>query len=227
MTRMLCSCLFWIFASTFLVNAEHVIVCGGPALKKWESYRIQEDQHDRWWANFVRASTIKMDLLRKEHGEKASLVWLVYRSGYTLRGQEDGNPYTVWIEGQAKKRKAKLIWFDTSGEFIKSMNSLPRRSVKSFDYFGHSNKNAFLFEYGGEVLGVSTCFFHQRDIRSIQRSIFAKHAECKSWGCHTGASMSAVWKKHINQPLEGAIGKTLYTVVGEGKLPLGFGGWAR
>ena len=46
-------------------HAEHVIVTGGPALRKWENYRTSKDQHDRWWANFVRASTLRMAEVRK------------------------------------------------------------------------------------------------------------------------------------------------------------------
>ena len=40
--------------------AEHVIVSGGPSLKRWERYRVPEDQHDRWWANFIRGGTLRI-----------------------------------------------------------------------------------------------------------------------------------------------------------------------
>ena len=33
-------------------------------------FRAQpQDQHDRWWANFVRASTLRMVEIRKAYGE--------------------------------------------------------------------------------------------------------------------------------------------------------------
>lgn len=209
------------------VSAEHVIVCGGPALRKWENYRVKDDQHDRWWANFVRASTLRMAEVRLAYGKQAPLVWLVYKPGYVARGREDGKPYTEWIGMQASKRNATLIWFNSTGDYIAKINSRPRGSVVTYDYFGHSNKYAFMFEYGSDIMAVSTAWLHERDIPRLKSSIFAKNAYCKSWGCHTGQSMSGVWKKHIGIPLEGANGKTLYTMVGRGQMPKGFGGWVR
>jgi len=47
---------------------EHVILCGGPALLKFEKLRISVDRHDRFWGNFVRASTIRIDEIRKVYG---------------------------------------------------------------------------------------------------------------------------------------------------------------
>ena len=44
---------------------EHVILCGGPTLLRWENLRVKNDRHDRWWANFIRASTIRIDELRR------------------------------------------------------------------------------------------------------------------------------------------------------------------
>ncbi len=210
-----------------LASAEHVIVCGGPALRKWENYRVPDDQHDRWWANFVRASTLRMAEIRTEHGKEAPLVWLVYKPGYEARGKEDGKPYTTWITEQATKRNATLIWFHSSGDYISKINSRQRGSVLTYDYFGHSNKYAFMFDYGSDIMAASTAWLHERDIPRLKSSIFAKSAHCKSWGCHTGESMSNVWKRHLGTPLEGARGKTLYTMVGQGKMPVGYGGWTR
>jgi hypothetical protein len=208
-------------------KAEHVIVCGGPALRKWEDYRIKDDQHDRWWGNFVRASTLRMAEIRLAYGKEAPLVWLVYRPGFEARGREDGKPYTKWIAEQAAKRKATLIWFNSGGDYINKINSRPRGSVQTFDYFGHSNKYAFMFDYGSEIMAVSNAWLHERDIPRLKSSIFARNAHCKSWGCHTGQSMSKVWKNHLGIPLEGANGKTLYTMVGHGQMPIGYGGWVR
>jgi len=208
-------------------QAEHVIVCGGPALRKWENYRVPDDQHDRWWANFVRASTLRMVEIRLAYGKQAPLVWLVYKPGYTARGREDGKPYTKWIAEQAAKRNATLIWFYSTGDYISKINSRPRGSVVTYDYFGHSNKYAFMFDYGSEIMAVSIAWLHERDIPRLKSSIFAKSAYCKSWGCHTGSSMSAVWKRHLGLPLEGARGKTTYVMVGRGEMPTGYGGWTR
>jgi hypothetical protein len=227
MPRVLKPLIFILFLLAQAAQAEHVIVAGGPALRKWEDLRVPDDRHDRWWANFIRASTLRMAEIRVAYGSDAKLVWLVHRNGYVTRGREDGKPYVDWIQMQADKRRCTLIWFNTTGEFIQQMNARPRGSIQTFDFFGHSNKYAFMFDYGNDIMAASTSWFHERDIPRIRSSIFARDAYCKSWGCHTGDSMSAVWKRHIGIPLEGARGKTLYTMVGRGEMPKGFGGWVR
>ena len=219
-------------ALTFLLltswsHAEHVIVTGGPAMRKWENFRVKDDQHDRWWANFVRASTLRMAEVRKAYGADAPLVWMVYQPSYQSRAREDGQPYTAWIAEQAAKRRASLVWFSGSGEFIQKLNSRPRGSVETFDFFGHSNRHAFMFDYSSEIIGVSTAWLHEKDLPRLKSSIFSRAAYCKSWGCHTGESMSKVWKSTLGITLEGANGPTSYVPVGQGILPVVQGRWIR
>ena len=199
---------------------------GGPALRRWEDLRIDRDQHDRWWANFVRASTLRMVEIRKAYGENAPLVWIVYRPAYQTRGKADSKPYTTWITDLARKRNATLIWVDSTSSIISSLNNRPRGSVETFDYFGHSNRHCFMLDYGNDIMGASTAWLHERDLSKIRSSIFHKGSYCKSWGCHTAESMSSVWKNTLGVKLEGAKGPTDYTVVGQGKLPTGKG-WVR
>ena len=209
------------------LRADHVIVAGGPALRKWEDLRIKEDQHDRWWANFIRASTLRMAEIRKACGSNAPLVWIIYRPSYQARSREDGKPYTTWISEVAAERRATLIWFHDSASFIRAMNSRPKASIETFDFFGHSNRHAFMFEYGADIMAASTAWLHERDLSKIKSSVFAHNAYCKSWGCHTGESMSAVWKSKLGIPLEGATGATDYRVISFGKLPVSRGSWRR
>lgn len=208
-------------------RADHVLVTGGPALRKWENYRVPPDQHDRWWANFVRATTLRMDEIRKAYGPDAPLVWLVYQPSYQTRGREDGKPYATWVSEVAAQRHATLVWFNSTNGFIQALNARPRGSVQTFDFFGHSNRYAFMFDYGNEIMAVSTAWLHERDLTRISRGIFARNAYCKSWGCHTGESMSAVWKRALGVPLEGAKGPTDYTVISYGRLPEVHGSWTR
>jgi len=208
-------------------HADHVIVTGGPALRKWENLRVPDDQHDRWWANFIRASTLRMAEIRKAYGSDAAIVWLVYQPSYQTRGREDGKPYTTWIAGLAADRRVTLVWFDSSGSFVQTLNSRPRGSIQTFDFFGHSNRHAFMFDYGNEITGVSTAWLHERDLPRLKASVFSSNAYCKSWGCHTGESMSAFWKKATGVTLEGARGPTSYTLVGQGTMPVVKGSWLR
>ncbi len=219
--------LVFTFLLTAGAQADHVIVTGGPTLRKWENLRVPDDQHDRWWANFIRASTLRMAEIRKAYGSDAPITWMVYQPSYQARGREDSKPYTSWISELASKRKVKLIWFNSSGNFIQTLNSQPRGSIQTFDFFGHSNRFAFLFDYGNEIMAASTATLHQKDLSRIKSSVFDRNAYCKSWGCHTGESMSAVWKSSIGIPLEGARGPTTYADVGQGTMPVVHGSWAR
>lgn len=218
--------IFLVF-SAIASAAEHVIVAGGPSLRRWEDLRVSEDQHDRWWANFIRASTLRMVEIRRAYGSDAKIVWFVHRDSYVARGREDKKPYTDWIAEQAAKRRVTLIWFNSTGEFIRGLNNRPQGSIQTFDFFGHSNKHAFMFDYGSDIMAASTSWLHERDIRRIRSNIFARNAYCKSWGCHTGESMSQVWKQHLGNALEGNTGATTYVPVGQGEMPLGRGRWIR
>ncbi|MBT8044840.1 MAG: hypothetical protein KJO79_07810 [Verrucomicrobiae bacterium] len=208
-------------------SQRHVILCGGPALRKWENLRVQRDQHDRWWANFIRASTLRMVEIRRAYGKDAAITWIVYRPGYAARGREDGKPYTKWIAELAAKRKVTLIWVSSGAGAINAINRHPSRSVITFDFFGHSNKHCFLLDYSAEIMGASKAWIHENDLKRIKRGIFARRAQCQSWGCHTGESMSAFWKRATGQPMLGARGKTNYEPVGQGKMPSVSGSWVR
>ena len=207
--------------------ADHVIVTGGPALRAWENFRIPDEQHDRWWGNFVRASTLRMDEISRAYGPSAPIVWIVYRPSYVNRGKEDNQPYTRWIADVAAHRHATLVWVDDGPQLISAINNRPKRSIHTFDYFGHSNCFCFMLDYGNHVMAACTAWLHEDDVKKLNSSVFAPNAYCKSWGCHTGESMSLKWKSALGIPLEGANGKTDYTVVSKGLLPAVDGGWVR
>ncbi len=207
--------------------ADHVVLCGGPSLKRWEQYRVPEDQHDRWWANFIRGGTMRMDEIRKVYGHAAPIVWIVYRPAYELRGREDGQNYISMIQQQASKRGASLIWIESGQDLIRTLNSRSRGSIQTFDYFGHSNKHCFCLDYGTEIIATCTQWLHESDLGKIRSSVFDRNAYCKSWGCHSGESMSGQWKSQLGVALEGARGKTDYRTLAEGKFPAVSGGWMR
>ena len=213
--------------ATLLVASadDHVILCGGPALRQWEDLRKEHEQHDRWWANFVRASTLRMSQLRLDHGEDANIVWLVYRRGYLNRANADDKPYAAWIESLAKKRKCELIWIESGEQAIKAINARSSRSIRTFDFFGHSNRYAFLLDYSSEIMAISKAWIHQKDLSKIKRSVFHPEARCQSYGCHTGESMSRTWRLQIGNHLIGAIGKTDYSGIGQGIMPTVSGSW--
>ena len=208
-------------------EAEHVILCGGPSLLKWENLRFPDERHDRFWGNFVRASTIRMDEIRREKGNAAKLVWIVYRPGYHTRAAPEGKPLISYVEDNARRRNCELIWVHSGEQAIRALNSRSKQSVVQFDYFGHSNEHCFLLDYSNEILGISKAWIHGNDLARIDPEIFSRDAVCQSFGCNTGKTMSKVWRLTLRTKLIGAIGKTTYEKVGQGQLPTVLGSWTR
>jgi hypothetical protein len=209
------ACSLFVFSqvSASAQAQEHIIVSGGPALRRWEDLRATGLQHDRWWGNFIAPASNRIrDLRHKQPG--LTITWLVYRDAYERRTAEDGKPYVQWIQEKEAKFGIKIVWFRTGDDVIRYINSgksRGRTKISGFEYYGHSNKYCFMFDYSSDIYGVSSSWLHQADLKKIRSGAFAKGAYCQSWGCHTAEAMSAVWKKATGVPMIGAKGKTDYS----------------
>lgn len=207
-------------------SAVEVILTGGVALSTWENLRGPA-KHDNWWANFVRASTVRMEMARREN-PKASFTWIVYRPAYITRGKEDRKDYISMIRNLAQKFNAKLIMVDTADQVYNAINNAPSGSdrITSFYYFGHSNAHAFMLDYSNSIIGSSKQWIHENDLATrLRRSAFSPNAKCFSYGCYTGQSMSAKWYAATGIPMLGNTQSTRYQPVGDGRLPEGAGKW--
>ena len=63
------------------------------------------------------------------------------------------------------------LWFDTKEELINYLNKGQDRDkvkIASFDYFGHSNKACFLFDYSNTIDTMSIAYLHVKDLRRIE-----------------------------------------------------------
>lgn len=194
-------------------QGEYVIVSGGPALRKWENLRRSGEQHDRWWGNFIRPARIRIqEIQAKDPG--AMITWLVYRKSFVTRSAEDKRSLTELVTSVRDKFHVRLVWFDSGNDVIAYLNSGQPRGrvpVRDFEFFGHSNKFCFMFDYSNAIYGCSESWLHERDLGKIHRGVFTRDAYCKSWGCHTGESMSRAWRKATGIPMIGANGKTDYS----------------
>ena len=196
---------------------EYIVCSGGPALRKWEDLRQRSQQHDRWWGNFVRPARVRMQELQRTQPKGTIITWLVYRDSYLRRAGEDRDPLTSHVESVQRTYGINLVWFRSQDELINYINrgggqvSRGRNKISGFEFYGHSNKHCFLFDYSSEVYAASTVWLHENDLGRLNRSAFARGAYCHSWGCHTGESMSRAWKKATGVPMIGAIGKTDYS----------------
>ena len=201
------------FTGKAMAQSEYIILSGGPALRQWENLRKPGEQHDRWWGNFARTARVRIEEVQKQN-LGVTLTWLVYRDSYVRRAAEDRQPLTSNIESVRDKYHIRLVWIRSGDDVINYINRGMNRGqhrIAGFEYFGHSNKFCFMFDYSSDIYGVSSAFLHEADLKRIHRGVFDRNARCQSWGCHTGESMSALWKKATGVPMIGAYGKTDYS----------------
>src|SRR6476659_2232427 len=181
-------------------NGEYVLLVGGPSLMVWEKYKQQP--HDHWWANFIRAARIRTEQIRATAPD-AKITWLVYRPGYKDHAAQEKMDLFGFIDSVREK----------FNEVIKYLNAgQPRDSLKvvDFEYFGHSNAKCFMFDYSSNIESACKSWLHEDELKKISGRDFARGAFAKSWGCHTGESMSKKFYAATGVPMWGVIGKTQY-----------------
>jgi hypothetical protein len=216
MKRVLFICAFCIFAVAARATAgpaqgEWIIVVGGPSLKQWEQYKVYP--HDHWWANFVHAARLRTEQLRDRLGPDAPITWLIYKQGYVDRAKQEQQDLISHIESVRDKFNLRLVWFQKGSEVIDYLNNgQDRRNFKvaGFEFFGHSNKACFMFDYSNILDSASKSWLHESELWKINRHIFTHGAYVQSWGCHTGESMSKKWYNATGTKMIGAIGKTQF-----------------
>jgi hypothetical protein len=189
---------------------ETVIVTGGVSLWIWEKYKAQP--HDNWWMNFVRASQIRIAQIQQNNPQQP-ITWLVYRPAYITRSRQDGKDYTAFINAMRDGLHVRLVWFDTTLQLLNYINAgQPRDRVKinDLEFFCHSNKACFLFDYSNNIDSASKIWLHESDLTKIRRGIFTKDALVRSWGCHTGESMSSSFRAATGIRMWGLTGKSQY-----------------
>jgi hypothetical protein len=188
---------------------EHIVLTGGPALRFMEHGK--DASHDFYWFNFVDASTIWLKQIKDTAPANDLVTWLVYRPSYISRSKEMGLDLISQIVAKAHTLGVALFFFDTKDQLINYLNKGQDRDkvkIASFDYFGHSNKACFLFDYSNTIDTMSICYLHVIDLKRIHGHDFAKDAVCKSWGCHSGELYSQWWKNEFDVAMTGAVGKT-------------------
>jgi len=189
---------------------EVVIISGGVSLSKWEHYKPQP--HDNWWMNFIRAGRIRIQQVR-EADPQAQITWLVFRPAYLRRAKEEKKDLVKLIDSVRDVYHVKRIYFSTAEELLGYLNTgRDREKVKISDleYFGHSNKACWMFDYSNFIDSASKVWLHEDDLPKLRPGILAHDAFAKSWGCHTGESMSRHFLQATGVRMWGAVGKTQY-----------------
>lgn len=194
------------------VTGEYIILVGGPSLMRWEKYK-GDLAHDHWWANFVHAARVRTEQIRAEAGPEARITWLVYGQGYKDRALQEKQDLISLIGTVRDKYNLNLVYIRNGIDVINYLNNgQPRDSLKvaDFEYFGHSNAKCFMFDYSSNIESACKSWLHEDELKKINGKVFARKPNIKSWGCHTGESMSKKWYSATGTHMWGVIGKTQY-----------------
>ncbi len=189
---------------------ERIIISGGVSLHLWEKWKTQP--HDNWWLNFIRAGEIRIQQIQAAD-PNAQITWLIYRPAYQRRSSQENSNLSNAISGLASNLHVKLMWFDSTSQLINYLNAgQPRDRVKinNLEYFGHSNKACWLFDYSNQIDSASKVWLHETEFGKIRRGVFTPDALVRSWGCHTGESMSQRFRSATGVPMWGFVGKSQY-----------------
>ena len=203
--------IFALLPRAFADRTEWILLVGGPSMYQWEQYKAQP--HDHWWANFVHAARLRTEQLRAQLGPDAMITWLVYKQGYIDRAQQEHQDLISHIDSVRDKYNINLVWFRDGPGVINYLNlgeNRERLKIAGLEYFGHSNKACFMFDYSNVLDSASKSWLHENDLHKIERRDFARGAYVKSWGCHTGESMSNKWYRATGTHMIGALGKTQF-----------------
>jgi len=191
---------------------EFLVISGGPALNRFEADK--QTRHDRFWGNFIQTAETRLIEILKKKKSTDVVTWMVFRTGYERRSQEESRNLIAEIEQRAAKLNVTLKWFRKTRELISYINQGLDRSqhpIKQLDIFAHSNKACVMFDYSNRVDGVSTVFLHTRDLPLISSNAFRKDAYTTNWGCHAGEYWVDRWRQATDTYMWGAIGKTNYS----------------
>ena len=204
-----------------------VLISGGPALRSHE--RFKPSTHDRYWANFVDSALARVKELRKEFGPDDRVTWLVFRPAYVRRGIEEKQDYLKILEERGQTHGLIPIYFDDKDQLfalLRRDGSKERPKISRLEYYGHSNKKCWMFDYSNRVDGgaIEPLVVHVDDLEKISGSSFTPNATCVSYGCHSGEEFSQRWRMIVGRPMVGAVGKTDYSAGGMPKLSEGKGG---
>lgn len=193
---------------------EHLFVSGGPALRYFERHKV--NTHDRFWGNFIQSALVRHKQIASTIPQGDLFTWLVFRPGYESRSREAETSLVAEVERLIQPTGAKVVWFSSRDEFIDYINRGQDRSqikIARLEYFGHSNKLNWMFDYSNRLDGAvaEPMCLHVRDLRKLNRGAFASGGYAHSWGCHSGEAYSEAWQRATGVRMVGAVGKTNYS----------------
>src|ERR1700730_65073 len=192
---------------------EYIILCGAPSLEKWEKFK--NEPHDKYWGCFIRSSRTRIQQIQKQlnGNPNAIITLLIYLDGYVTRSAQEKRDLVALVYSVRDKYKINLVPIRNGRDVIGYLNRGQRRGslkIASFEFFGHSNQKCFMFDYSNQIATGCKSWLHEEDLSALRRNLFARDSFVKSWGCHTGESMSAKFWEATGVRMIGAFGRTDY-----------------
>ena len=95
------------------------------------------------------------------------ITWLVYKQGYLDRATQEKQDLIANINSVRDKCHLNLIYFHAGSEVINYINHGGPRSqmkVAGFEFFGHSNKACFMFDYSNVLDSASKSWLHESQL---------------------------------------------------------------
>ena len=169
---------------------EYVLLTGSSSLIEWEKYKTVP--HDQFWGSFVRASRTRFQQIQKEQGNdpNALYTWLVFEDGYRARGAQDHQDYIADINSVRDKYHLHLVPVQNGNDVINYLNNgqdRGRMKVVDFEYFGHSNRCCFMFDYSNNIDSASKFYLHEDQLVGAAPQRFSRATRSSKAGAATPA----------------------------------------
>ena len=168
-------------------SGEYIMLVGGPSMYSGKNTRLTRTIIGGRTLCALRVCA--RNSCAASSGPDPKITWLIYRQGYEDRAKQEHQDLISLIGTVRDKFNINLVWFGPGHEVINYINNgQPRDQMKivDFEYFGHSNRACFMFDYSNNIDSACKSWLHEDDLKQINGHAFARRAYCKSWGCHTG-----------------------------------------
>ena len=134
----------------------------------------------------------------------SKITWLVYKQGYLDRAKQEHQDLIALIGTIRDKFNLNLVWFNSGPEVIDYLNNgQPRDQVKitGFEYFGHSNRACFMFDYSNNIDSACKSWLHENELTKINRRDFRAQRLRQELGLPH-------WREHVEEMVSPPPGRT-------------------
>ncbi len=152
--------------------------------------------------SFVRASRTRFQQIEAQQGNdpNALYTWLVFEDGYRARGAQDHQDYVSDINSVRDKYHLHLVPVLNGNDVVNYLNNgqdRGRMKVVDFEYFGHSNRCCFMFDYSNNIDSASKFYLHEDQLAGAAPQRFRAQRLCQKLGLpHRREHEQEVLRRH-------------------------------